>query len=348
MNKLLRLVLLVFAIYFLVAGTLIRAQTFKRQNFGKRGSKRFGNRKNFNQQGIFDRFFSLDRDGNKILDSEEISSIRRPRAVKTMQMIDTNSDGSIPYQELVDFVIDRRNEAIEKVANKIKQKLIEKISQSNNPKKAEENFSWLKSKKSIFTILDRDQNNEIDKNEIEAALPELLALLYSKRISLLSKLIGQSPSKQIERRKLRIARLMDYNADDHISVSEFDRFLYRHIDKEVADKYALKNKSPNAQNSDAGANNTNYIIESLRKEAKKDATKPVEKTVQKPYKPIKTQKQPTKRYENKITSESTATKNQKADNFIIPAIKSFEDEIENDKDPLVDLLGAGADEELLW
>ncbi|MGM0600147.1 MAG: hypothetical protein ACQETH_10070 [Candidatus Rifleibacteriota bacterium] len=349
MNRIFRSFILISIFCYCFSGAAIQAQGFQNYGGNKRGFRRSGNRQNTNEQNLFDRFFSLDRDGNKILDSQEISLVKRPRAVQRLQKLDADSDGSISYQELVDFVISRRKDAVEKVENKIKKKLVKKIFQSSNPQEAEQNFAWLKSKKNIFTILDRDQNNKIDKSEIDAAMPDLLALVYSKRITRLSALINQSPSKQSDRRKRLIARLMDYNADDNISIAEFDRFLYRHVDKEVADQYALTDKVPNKKkSSEVSASRSNYIIESLQKKADKTRGKTGKKTTRSGSKPQRPKYQAKKKPVDKTNSKFDSKTPQKAENFIIPAVKTFEDEIEKDKDPLVDLLGAGADEDLLW
>ena len=349
MNKVFRLILPVLIICFFLVGVRVRAQNFQRKNGGQPGFKRFGKRQNTNRQNIFDRFFAIDRDGNKILEPKEINRIRRLGAVKRLKMFDVDSNGSISYQEVVDFVISKRKNGLNKVSNKIKQKLIEKISNSSNPQKAEQNFSWLKSKENIFSILDRDQNKKIDKSEIDAAMPDLLALVYSKRITQLSKLIEQSPSKEKDKRRRLIARLMDYNADDLISVSEFDRFLYKHVDKKVADQYALSNKASDSQKSSVAVDKSNYILEKLRKEAHKSSDKVEEKKGNNNFsQTVKTQKQTQKKADNQKKSEFVEKKPQETENFIIPVLKNFEDEIEEDQDPLVDLLGAGADEELLW
>lgn len=310
---------------------------FSRQGrlFEKIRSRRTGEnpgRKNHPGMMIFERFLQLDADSDRVLSPEELSRIQNPQAKEKLMAADSDKNGILTYAELCD----RFCAALYRITGRINTALAASI--KNTAEKGvtladlAQQLSWLKSA-DFLKKFDLNSDGFVDAGESSKMLPQLGAMVFARRVGELAKLVNVAPETVSDDRDRFTARLIDYNADGQTSEEEFAAFLNKALGSEIAGSFLQHSESlhrPEAsvkQNLPAPAD----VSQSERVSQSPQAI------------PLSAEKVLSK-IEKQVSPEPPKTPAV----FIVPAATELAGEIKIEADPLREMLGEGAEENLLW
>lgn len=316
MNKLDKLkMIMIFVFVIADFGQSISYAKQFRQGMIKRLANRSADRKN-SRRNIFKNFKSLDQNNDNVVSEQELSVVKRQQILAKIKQMDANGNGSISYQEVADHASSRINKIVEKLKEVLQKRAEENMSEPIDAKALNQNFSALKLKSDFFDEFDKNQDGKIDKKEGLASLNKLIAAIFAKRAKVLMNMVGSSPEKYAQEKSYSAACAMDYDANQQITGAEFKRFAIKTLGENVI-AYYRKNSQPKANSQQSGA---------------KISSEP--DNLAKPVKPAEIR---------------NPEANNTPDSFIIPEFSDAQtNEVENETDPLQEMLGVGAEEDLLW
>lgn len=277
-----------------------------------------------------DQFFRLDKNGDKVIDAKEISALRRAKLRNRVRELDLNSDGDITYQEAVDGFIKMRLEIAKKIGERIFKGLKKHMIKKNYQVEALQSLPCLKKNSLNARSFDQNANGSFEQHEIEKLIPELMAIVFAKRIRPLAELIGKAPQDAKEERLRRTAQLMDYNADMKISREEFDAFLSKALGEKAAKVITEQEPATNLDmqvSRQVAAKNSSFISDDGNNNHKERST------------------QKSSVY---VTVPEATGRMKTPDKYLIPRIDKLAGKLNQDKDPLQELLEVDSREEVLW
>ena len=299
---------------------------FSRQGrlFEKIRSRRAGespDRKKHPGMMVFERFLQLDADSDRVLSMEELSRIQNPQAKEKLMVADADKNGILTYAELCDRFCAALYRATGRITTALAATIKNTAEKGVRLTDLAQQLSWLKSA-DFLKKFDLNSDGLVDAGESSKMLPQLGAMVFARRVGELVKLVNGAPAKVSDDRDRFTARLIDYNADDKASEEEFAAFLNRTLGSEIAGSF-LRHSEPQSQPEASVTQELSVqAVASISETASQNSqavSLPVEKALPKP---------------------SAA--------FIIPAATELAGEIKIEADPLREMLGEGAEENLLW
>ncbi len=284
----------------------------RQQNPGQRDMKN----KQQGDKDLFSTFFMLDRNNDLRLSTEELQVIRNPQRLERISAMDTNQDGQVSYQEIADSFAMRQASMVEQIKTKLAGKVQNLITEPQEIEKVANLFPVLKLKPDFYTEFDLNNDKKIDKPEALKSIAKMIAAFFAVRIKNIMKLVGTEP-KQYEGDKLHIvARAMDYDADNKITANEFREFAKKCLKEDVVAYYQERKPVTTAR-------------------ATTEQMTPAQPTgLPLPTPDSEKQPLPAEPDDNAV--------------FIVPQFADSPADETDAKDPLQELLGAGANEKLLW
>lgn len=270
---------------------------------------------------VFERFLQLDADSDHDLSPEELSRIQNPQVKEKLMVADADKNGILTYAELCDRFCAALHRVTGRVTTTLAATIKNTAEQGVKVADLAEQLPWLKST-DFLKKFDLNSDGLVDAGESAKMLPQLGAMVFARRVGELVKLVNTDPGTVNDERDRFSARLIDYNADGKASEEEFAAFLNKTLGPEIAGSFL--------RHSEAKPQPKTAVTQNIPVPAVASVSETPAQSSQAASLPVA-----------KVLPETSAV-------FIIPAATELAGEIKTEADPLREMLGEGAEENLLW